>query len=45
MSKSFQNPANDDNDAFYSNNIYLLFREHNLTHIIKFKVNKRFGKI
>ena len=28
MLKSFQNPANDDNDAFYSNNFYLLFREH-----------------
>ncbi|HYJ00614.1 MAG TPA: hypothetical protein VEW92_00235 [Nitrososphaeraceae archaeon] len=45
MPKSFQNPANDDNDAFYSNNFYLLFKEHNLTHIIKFTVNKRFGNI
>ena len=27
MPKSFQNPANDNNDA-YSNSFYLLFREH-----------------
>jgi len=45
MPKSFQNLANDDNDAFYSNNFYLLFREHKLTYIIKFTVNKRFGNI